>query len=44
MGVERTEIRSRPNATKSRTDRGVAGRSMLMAGDSFELRTETDKN
>lgn len=42
MGVERTEIRSRPNAINSKADKGVAGRSMLMAEDSWELRLENE--
>lgn len=29
IGVDRTEIRSRPNANRSRIDRGVAGRSIV---------------
>lgn len=33
IGVDRTEINSRPNATNSSTDRGVAGRSMMTAVD-----------
>ena len=31
MGAERTEISSKAKATKSRTDKGVAGRNMLMS-------------
>lgn len=33
IGVESTEIRSRPKATNSSNDNGVAGRNMMVAAD-----------
>lgn len=36
IGVERTEIRSKPKAMNSSADKGVAGRSMMTAVDCSE--------